>query len=144
MKTLRRKAVSPVIATLLLILIAVAAAILVYIWITGYTSAVTRAGAPELEEKLKIEAISVNLTAKDITIYIRDIGNVETTIDAIYIIEAGTNEIIILVTTSITIKPGELKSVTISNVNLKEGVTYIVKVVTKSGVETSLSFVARK
>jgi flagellin-like protein len=34
--TSKRRGVSPVIATLLLIVIAVAAAVLTYIWVTGY------------------------------------------------------------------------------------------------------------
>ncbi|MEM3993983.1 MAG: archaellin/type IV pilin N-terminal domain-containing protein [Thermofilum sp.] len=33
---MRRKGISPVIATLLLIVIAVVAAVLTYIWVTGY------------------------------------------------------------------------------------------------------------
>jgi len=91
-----KKAVSPVIATLLLILIAVAAAILVYVWVTGYTSSAMKQGAPELEEKIKVEAVNVNVTSTygNLTIYVRNIGSTQANVTDIYIIDAKSNEIV--------------------------------------------------
>ena len=74
-----KKAISPVIATLLLILIAVAASILVYVWVTGYASSVTGAEASQLQERIKIDTVSVpsGTAGSNVTIYVRNIGNVE-------------------------------------------------------------------
>jgi len=133
----RRKAISPVVATLLLILIAVAASVIVYVWITGYLGASTPASTPELQEKIKIEAISYS--DNTLTIYVRNIGDVGANITAAYVINA-TSYSVLYANTSLAeyLKPGELAtSVTINNANLSSGVTYIVKVVTKNGVEAS-------
>jgi flagellin-like protein len=43
---MKRRAISPVIATLLLIVIAVAAAVLTYIWLTGYMGTITPRQTP--------------------------------------------------------------------------------------------------
>ena len=89
---MRMKGISPVIATLLLILIAVAAAVLVYVWVTGYASSMTKAGAPELEERIKID--TVNATAGipiNVTIYVRNIGSTAVDISSAYIIIAHNN-----------------------------------------------------
>ena len=48
----RRKGVSPVIAALLLILIAVAAAVMLYAWVVGYAGQM-RPTTPETAERLK-------------------------------------------------------------------------------------------
>ncbi|MEM1545006.1 MAG: archaellin/type IV pilin N-terminal domain-containing protein, partial [Candidatus Methanomethylicia archaeon] len=83
-KKLNRKGVSPVIATLLLILIAVAAAVLVYMWVTGYVRT-TATGGEEMAERIKIEAVSVSSSA--LTAYVRNVGDVTATIGAIYVID---------------------------------------------------------
>jgi len=83
------KGISPVIATLLLILIAVAAAVLVYVWVTGYASSMAQTSAPELEEQIKIDSVSVKLYDDNInvTVYVRNIGDVEVNITDLYIID---------------------------------------------------------
>jgi len=98
MRKTRKKAVSPVIATLLLILIAVAAAILVYVWVTGYASSMTKTSAPELEEKIKIEAVSYkdidDDDTKELIVYIRNIGSTTASVSDIYIIRADTSQLV--------------------------------------------------
>jgi len=149
-----RKAVSPVIATLLLILIAVAAAVLVYVWVTGYASSVTSSGTPELQERIKIDTVDVAPGGESITIYVRNIGS--TTIEGddltemmAYIIDVTSGQIQEATSTGWTeqtgngdtnFEPGEVFKITISGLNLQEGRTYIAKVVTPSGVEAALSF----
>jgi len=90
------RGISPVIATLLLILIAVAAAVLVYVWVTGYASSMAQTSAPELEEQIKIDSVSVNLTNNyiNVTVYVRNIGDVQVNITDLYIIDPTTNKII--------------------------------------------------
>jgi len=135
-----RKAVSPVIATLLLILIAVAAAVLVYVWVTGYASSITGTGTPELRESIKIDAVSVG--DNDVTVYVRNIGDVQVTITDIYIIDAASSNVVgrLHTTTVNTINVGNVKAFTVEGVTLTEGRTYIAKVVTENGVEAAISF----
>ncbi|MEM4790228.1 MAG: archaellin/type IV pilin N-terminal domain-containing protein, partial [Thermofilum sp.] len=60
---MRRKGISPVIATLLLIVIAVVAAVLTYIWVTGYMGTLSPREVPEqLKERIKIDAVSYDTT----------------------------------------------------------------------------------
>jgi len=140
-----KKAISPVIATLLLILIAVAAAVLVYVWVTGYASSMTKAGAPELEERIKVEAVNATVGATQVVIYVRNIGNIATNITSAYIIRAHDNMVVGSNTTinNVRLTPGQLGEIIVSTSALEDGVTYIAKVVTKNGVEAALSFTPR-
>ncbi len=135
-----KKAVSPVIATLLLILIAVAAAVLVYVWVTGYAASITEARTPELRERIKIEAVSYK--DRELTVYIRNIGDTKVTIDAIYVINAATGSSITVATDIQNLKasPGEVVSHVLEGVDLSPGETYIIKAVTVNGIEGATSF----
>jgi len=136
-----RKAVSPVIATLLLILIAVAAAVLVYVWVTGYASSVTGTGTPELQERIKIEAVSYDSDTKVLTVYIRNIGDTKVTIDAIYVTHAASGSSVTVATgLGDEASPGDVVEEDLTNVNLNPGETYIIKAVTENGVEAAISF----
>jgi flagellin-like protein len=75
-----KKAISPILATLLLIVIAVAAIVVTYAWVMTYmTSAGTQAGV-----MLKKDALCLWQTG-NITIYIRNIGTSDAEIDKVYI-----------------------------------------------------------
>jgi flagellin-like protein len=63
-----RKAISPILATLLLIVIAVAAIVVTYAWIMMYTGSAT--GAAGL--KINIDTANINSTSKTINIYVRN------------------------------------------------------------------------
>ncbi|RLG70708.1 MAG: flagellar biosynthesis protein FlaG [Thermoprotei archaeon] len=134
-----KKAVSPVIATLLLILIAVAAAVLVYVWVTGYATSITTAGTPELRERIKVEAVSYNDTSNTLTIYVRNVGDVSVTIDSIYVMYAENSTIVTMTTTSVPIDVNDVESMDVS-VSLATDTTYVVKVVTTNGVEAASTF----
>jgi len=109
-----KKAVSPVIATLLLILIAVAAAVLVYVWVTGYATSITSSGTPELRERIKVEAVSYS--DDTLTIYVRNVVDVIVTIDSIYVMYAENSTIVTMTTTSrdISVNDVESRSVAVS------------------------------
>jgi flagellin-like protein len=140
--TSKRRGVSPVIATLLLIVIAVAAAVLTYIWVTGYMGTLqSQAGAQQVQERIKIEAI--NITSGKV--YIRNIGETKVTIAAVYLINSTTGSIITNTTTATDISPGDLQSVSlILKDYMKSGATYIVKAVTKKGTEATYQFTYRE
>jgi flagellin-like protein len=75
-----KKAISPILATLLLIVIAVAAIVVTYAWVMTYmTSTTTQAGV-----MLKKDADCL-WKAGNVTIYIRNIGTSDAEIDRVYI-----------------------------------------------------------
>ena len=75
-----KKAISPILATLLLIVIAVAAIVVTYAWIMTYmSSAGTQAGV-----MLKKDADCLWKTG-NITIYVRNVGTSDAEIDKVYI-----------------------------------------------------------
>ena len=75
-----KKAISPILATLLLIVIAVAAIVVTYAWVMTYmTSTTTQAGV-----MLKKDTFCLWKTG-NVTIYIRNIGTSDAEIDKVYI-----------------------------------------------------------
>lgn len=132
---MNRKAVSPVIAVLLLIVIAVAASILTYVWVTGYIGTIQQQGGTEqLREKIKIDGVQYDGTT--LTVYVRNIGEVSVTVDAIYVIKSdGT---ITAQTTGLaqTINTSQVSSMSLSVSSLSSG-TYTIKVVTEKGMEAT-------
>ncbi len=139
MRTLR--AVSPVVATALLVLIAVATAVILYLWVSG-TVANQPTQQQALQEELKIDTASVyyNTTADayNYTIYVRNVGTAPANITTLYIINANTGNIVYFKDdVNLIIQPKEvveLKGSFTSN-DLKVGDTVIIKLVTSNGVE---------
>jgi len=125
-----RKAISPVIATLLLILIAVAASILVYVWVTGYASSVTSTEATQLQERIKIDAVGAkhgNSTGNYydiISIFVRNIGDVKANVSSIYIYD-NEGKVVVSVTNISKggISPGATVNFTIALNYNKSGIT---------------------
>ncbi|RLE95487.1 MAG: flagellar biosynthesis protein FlaG [Thermoprotei archaeon] len=138
---MNKKGVSPVIATLLLIIIAVAAAVLTYLWITGYLGTVQQQGGTEsLQEKIRIEGVSYS--GGTLYIYVRNIGDVRTVIGAVYVLDHTGTVRWSRTGLSTTINPGTQATFTVS-VSLRDGETYVVKVVSQSGVEADYTFTYR-
>ena len=76
-----RKAISPILATLLLIVIAVAAIVVTYAWIMTYMGG--------LQRDVRLFKAQVNFNGTNIDIYIGNSGSTSTTIIRVY---AGTSE----------------------------------------------------
>lgn len=136
----KRKAVSPVIATLLLILIAVAAAVLVYVWVTGYATSAT-SQPPAGRVALKIDAAYYTDDAnKQIVFYIRNVGDTTATIDYVYVFSSDMKSLVASAPTAsisgaTTLTPGQLGKITATlDASLGSG-GYVVKVVTTDGYE---------
>lgn len=126
---LSRKAISPILATLLLIVIAVASVIVTYAWITTYMgNATDQAGA-------MIYKANVNFKDSDtITIDIGNSGTSNTEILQVYI---GTSESTLSTRATnpiapITVNKGSITSFDVT-FTWTEGVTYYFKVVPESG-----------
>ncbi|MCS7111274.1 MAG: hypothetical protein RMI45_01005 [Ignisphaera sp.] len=138
------KGVSPIIATIILIIISVAGGALLWLWVSGY---ITSAQAPPQSvwyERIKIDA--VNLVSKnELKVYIRNLGSVAVDVVSAYILSVDGIAIdSIAVEPRVSIEPQRVREVTliISKPNLySPGYTYIVKVVTANGVEANYGFV---
>jgi flagellin-like protein len=91
--------VSPIIATLLLVAITVAAGIIVYVFVSGYTSTLTQGGGQQTAQQIELTAYNfVNITAAStetcnsnttmtvpcMTIALKNTGGAAVTIDSIY------------------------------------------------------------
>jgi flagellin-like protein len=140
------KGISPVIATIILVLIAVVAGVLLWLWTSGFTSALP-AQQQALYERIKIEGVKVNKTQDkvNVTAYVRNVGSVNVNISTVYILKPdGTIVEYSKLGTPITISPGEVEEVTVS-VTLRyyytAGYVYTIKVVTANGAEAAYTFV---
>ncbi len=145
MRTLR--AVSPVVATALLVLIAVATAVILYLWVSG-TVANQPTQQQVLREELKIDTASVYYNTSDsnyyFDIYVRNVGSAVANITNIYILDANTGLVIFQNTTKnifgewIILVPGnytELKHTFTPKITVPYGNPVIVKLTTRDGVE---------
>jgi flagellin-like protein len=133
-----RKAVSPVVATVILVLISVVAGVMLWLWVSGFTSAAT-AQQPALYERIKIEA--VNATGDTVRVTIRNVGSTTVNITSLYVLNASGILIATNTNVNTTIPPGSVGYATVSGVRYSSGYAYIVRVVTKNGVEASYTFV---
>jgi flagellin-like protein len=140
---MRRAGVSPVIATLLLIVIAVAAAVLAYIWIIGYQGTLTQqASTAQLQERIKIEA--VQYSDNTLTVYVRNIGDVKVNVTALYLYDPTGTVIKANTTANINdLTPGSIGQGSLTTVTLTAGTTYTVKAVTSRGTEATYTFTYR-
>jgi len=138
---MNKKGVSPVIATLLLIVIAVAAAVVTYTFVMGFVGTSTTT-PPITTERIIVEAVEVNTTDQNVTyVYVRNVGSTTVNVSAIYLVRS--DGIIVGNNTNVnaTISPGELKQIpaNIKYTDAKPNELYYVKVVTTGGVMASSS-----
>ena len=134
---LSRKAVSPVIATLLMIAIAVAAAILVYVWSMGLIGGLQTGGGQQVREQVEMDEYSWT-AAGTVTLYVRNVGNSKVNIAAAYVeghqgVPDGDTSLDPLASGTVT--------VALSAWVPTEGVAYTLKVVTKTGGVFSFSII---
>ena len=143
----KMKGLEPIVAAILLIVVAVIGAILIYLWFSGF---VTR-GASQAEqlaagtEKLKIEAASL-FTNNTAFLYVRNLGGTDITLSTAYLLAPGSLSVLCLNGTAITTNVGNddiidansLERVKInyaSTCNIVSGQDYVVKIVTLRGTE---------
>ncbi len=135
------KGVSPVIAVLLMIAIAVAAAILVYVWSMGIVGTLTGGGGQQVKEQLIMDAYKWPGPDAQITMYVRNVGNAEVILDAVYV--GGLN----IATDMGTVIPVQGPVITVNldaagtGGTFTSGVAYTLKLVTKTGGVFSFSVV---
>jgi len=79
---MRRRGIEPIIATLLLVAIAVAAAIIVYVFATGLAGGLTSGGGTQVTEQLSMDANVYSPISSGVAIYLRNTGTSTVTIDS--------------------------------------------------------------
>jgi flagellin-like protein len=97
-----KRGISPILATLLLIVIAVSAIIITYAWVMTFMGAQTTAGGTLMD----VENVYWNSTASTTSIVIRNVGTSGAKIVRIYIGNTAAN--LIEVTTSTDLDTGQL------------------------------------
>ena len=76
-----KKAISPILATLLLIVIAVAAIVVTYAWIMTYMSG----AGQQAGTRIKFDSALINATSDNVKIYVRNWGTEPAVVDMVYI-----------------------------------------------------------
>jgi len=147
-----KKAISDIVAVVMLILIAIAAAVLIYLWLSGLVGSV-HSSNPALTERISIDAVAINYTNTpkgwNVTAYVLNSGSSNVGINALYVINASNGVTIFggskLYTSDngtpqspITILPNTIKPV-VYNTSSKvpAGTPIIVEVTTTNGVQAT-------
>jgi len=135
-----RKGISPIVATVLLILIAIATGIVIYAFAAGWVGTrFSEATGPQAI--LVVEKAFSNTTdTKHFTLYVRNDGAGPAKIVRAYVTSPdGTTEKIDL-TNAITINPGETEEVDVTpnNISIESGKVYTIKLVSSDGAEVTV------
>ena len=125
-----KKGVSPVIAVLLMIAIAVSAAILVYVWSMGLIGTLTTGGGGQVREQVILDAYSWNATSNAITLYMRNVGNSEVELDALYV---GGDMVSTNMGTTLPVQGPVIQVSATPTGTYTSGVAYTMKAITKTG-----------
>ncbi len=136
------KGISPIVSTILMVAIAIAAAVVVY-YIT--MNVVTQQGT-QLEqqatagyERIVIDAvqpIDSNTTTpgiEDLNVYVRNIGDAPATVTALYVYNADGTLAATVTGLNVTVNPGQVGTVSVTGVNLAENSTFTAEVRTANG-----------
>ena len=139
------KGVSPIIATIILVLIAIAAGVMLWLWVSGFITS-TPAQQPALNERIKIDAVNISSSGSSLSIYVRNMGSTNVNITATYILTTSNTAIAYQTYSNVMIPPGQVTKInmnipTTASANIKSGYAYVAKVVTANGVEATYIFV---
>jgi len=141
---MKTKGLEPIVAAVLLIVVAVIGAVLVYLWFSGYvTRATSQAEQLSAAEQLKIEAIEIP-SAGTVRIYVRNVGTIPIDVASAYVLNAITltTECGGVLSTAVNIPAGDADYADATGCSLNAGERYIAKVVTKRGTEAAAVFIA--
>jgi len=141
------KGVSPIIATIILVLISIAAGVMLWLWVSGFITS-TPAQQPALNERIKIDAVNISSgsSGSSLFIYVRNTGSTNVNITAAYILTTSNTAIAYQTYSNVMIPPGQVTKInmnipTTASANIKSGYAYVAKVVTANGVEATYIFV---
>jgi flagellin-like protein len=142
MQKTARKAVDPIIASLLLIAIAVAAGIIVYVYVNSLAGGLTSGGGQQVSDQLALDAYNYGTISTGTVITVRDVGSTTITISSIFFdgqlvqtswltpssgCDTGASSISPTGTCTFTIGTGS------PAVSAASGTSHIIKIVSSSG-----------
>jgi len=152
------KGIEPIVAAVLLIVLAVVGAVLLYLWFAGYvTKATSQAEQISATERLSIEAANLSSTTGVSYLYVRNLGGSNVTLATAYLLKPGTvsplcapSAITVyrgLSTASSTVStlyPGQDQLVRISftGCTITSGYSYVIKIVTQQGTQFAVTVTA--
>lgn len=146
-KILRAKrAFSPVIASLILMLLAVASGVVVYGYTMGWIGGATQTSGGQKGE-LQIDSIVAAYSTDVITIYVRNVGGKDLTLEYVYVEGNGFNNSspnCTIPSTTLSVQSVHKVIIdTTDTVDLQDGYFYEVKVACKDGTTVSQSVEAK-
>jgi flagellin-like protein len=141
-----KRGIEPIVAAILLIVITVVAAVLLYMWFSGYLTATTgRVSSMSSPEEFQVVAASLS-ASNGLNAYVQNTGSTTITIVGAYILNSTTNSLICSVSiSSTTISPGQTAQITgtlPTSCTITPGTSYLVKFVTAEGTQYTVSVVA--
>lgn len=142
MKLLKqKKGISTIIAVLLMIVISVAAAVITYIWITGYIGG-TMSGIEQQSEQMQISIDAVsNSTSTAFTAVVRNTGDITATVNAIYVGTSTSNLVAATGVTSADVAVSSTGSFSATySTGFVKGTTYTIKVICSDGQSATINF----
>jgi flagellin-like protein len=148
----RLRGISPVVATALLVLIAIATAAILYLWVSGAPSSQTT-GQEVLYERIKIDAVRYSPLPNNITlaIYVRNTGDIPVNISGAFLLNPAGSVVAANTTDKIrnvNIPAGGIARVLINLTDLGVGAlqpgVYVVKVTTINGIEATYTLTVRQ
>jgi flagellin-like protein len=123
-----KKGISPILATLLLIVIAVAAVIVTYAWVMTFTGSTTsQAGAMLTVENVRFYDEGVDIT-------LRNSGTADATVDAVYVGTTSSNLELEEDATTGTATAGSTLTITIEGYKWTSGTRYYFNIGTEEGL----------
>ena len=147
----KTRGIEPIIAAVLLIVVAVIGAVLVYLWFAGYvTRATSQAEQISASEKLKIEAAELT-TGRTVKLHIRNLGGDAASLKHIYVLKPGSITPVCShqLSTPTTLNPGTVTPFTHTIPagdclpgGINAGFDYVVKIVTQKGTEFAITVTA--
>jgi len=144
------RAISDIVAVVMLILIAISASVLIYMWMSGLVGSVHKSN-PGLYEKIQIVSASITNTSANatqhyynVTAYVQNLGSSTVEINSLSIINASNGNAIYSNSSSkilTTIHSGKVVPVTSGNVSISDappaGTPVIIEVTTIHGVQAT-------
>jgi len=134
-----KKAFSAIIASLILMLLAVAAGVVVYAYVMGWVGGATT--NPRMSGHLSFDTTYANTTAKTIILALRNVGGTNLLVSNIYIngADVTSNCAPVIPATGYSLTVQSVVDLTLSNMNMSLGVYYNVQISCKDGTTISQS-----
>ena len=132
-----KKAFSPVIAALILMLLAVSAGVVAYAYVMGWLGGATTTTAGT-QGRLQFDSVHADATADEIYIYVRNVGGKDLLLSRIYIDGINTANATVIPDAGVSLTVQSVGYLNISN-TMTPGYFYEVSVTCRDGTSVSQS-----